>query len=540
MGLLTFVSLFLRFYQLGKIPNGLTVDEADMGYNAYSILHTQKDVYGRKLPLFFQSLDDYKPGFAIYSTIPAIYIFGLSDFSIRFSPALLGSLTPILVFFLVRLLYEKKSKYLPAVAAILTAASPWNLAISRATLMYIDLIFFLLLAFVFFLLALKKNKLFLPISALFFSITLYVYYAAIIYLPFILMLLASIYSKQLLKVKKICFLSLVTLTIFSLPAVIHYLDPVSRSRLNSISVFTPDISLPVSISELQDDLNSGNSLFRFFHNRRFVFSINVLDNYADYYNLDYLFTNSHNVRYFYVNYIGLFYLIEFPLFLIGVVKLVTRRQSSDLFILGLLILGPLPASLTLGSPFPHRGILLLLSIELICAVGFFEAVNGSKFKYRNQLSFVLVATYLLNVIFFLHQYFVHSPKEFTTEDDNGAWFSTVRDVIPQVNQEKVKYDKVIFTWSKGKLVPPVYFLFYNKIDPGILQAKASSWKDEPPSYRQLYSQLGNIEFRPINWQFDKNSKNTLFVGYPGDFSSGINKYASLPFKENHFIFVKTN
>jgi hypothetical protein len=55
-----FVSTALRVYNLGEVPNGLTVDEADMDYNAYSILKTGKDVYGRKLPLFFQSLDDYK------------------------------------------------------------------------------------------------------------------------------------------------------------------------------------------------------------------------------------------------------------------------------------------------------------------------------------------------------------------------------------------------------------------------------------------------------------------------------------------------
>ena len=48
------LSLSIRLSKLSNVPNGLTVDEADMGYNAYSILKTGADVYGRKLPLFFQ------------------------------------------------------------------------------------------------------------------------------------------------------------------------------------------------------------------------------------------------------------------------------------------------------------------------------------------------------------------------------------------------------------------------------------------------------------------------------------------------------
>ena len=62
----------LRFYLLGNVPNGLTTDEADVGYNASSILKTQKDVYGRTLPLFLQSFNDYKPGLGTYLQIPFV------------------------------------------------------------------------------------------------------------------------------------------------------------------------------------------------------------------------------------------------------------------------------------------------------------------------------------------------------------------------------------------------------------------------------------------------------------------------------------
>src|SRR3990172_5419713 len=96
----TLISIVIRFYQLGNIPNGLATDEADIGYNAYSIIRTGADVYGRKFPLFFQSLDDYKPGLIFYLSIPAVSAFGLTDFSIRLAPALFGIITPTLIFIL--------------------------------------------------------------------------------------------------------------------------------------------------------------------------------------------------------------------------------------------------------------------------------------------------------------------------------------------------------------------------------------------------------------------------------------------------------
>lgn len=87
----------LRFYLLGQVPNGITTDEADVGYNAYSIIKTGKDVYGRNYPLFFQSFDDYKRGLLIYLQIPFVYLFGLTEFSIRLLPAILGTTIPLLL-----------------------------------------------------------------------------------------------------------------------------------------------------------------------------------------------------------------------------------------------------------------------------------------------------------------------------------------------------------------------------------------------------------------------------------------------------------
>ena len=532
------LSLSIRLIKLGNVPNGLTVDEADMGYNAFSILKTGADVYGRKFPLFFQSLDDYKAAFGIYAPLPAVALFGLNELSVRIVPAILGAFTPLLAFLLLKLLYSK-SRYLPSVTAVVMAFAPWNIAISRANLPYIELIFFYLLFIYSFQLGVIKNSKFLLIAAGTLGITLYVYYAAIIYLPFTLLTITLIYRDFLKKNFKIVFVGLSLLVILSMPAFLHYTKKESKTRLNAISVLTADVTLPTSIAEIEQDKQEEQPFPQIIHNRRLVYVSALLDNYADYFNLDYLFVNAKNIRYFYTNNVGLFYLLELPFVLYGLYIIIKRRDKPDLLILALLLIGPIPAALTLGSPFPHRALLAILSLQLISAIG--AAAILSKIRSSTSLKLALIAIYAASIYFFLHQYFVHSPREFTSEFDNGAWFSTVKEAIPLVNQYKRKYDKVVFTWSSQKLVPAVYFLFYNQVDPRILQAKASLWTNEPPSYKQIYNQIGNIEFRSINWEQDKNLRKTLFVGYPKEFDQAarIIDKTYLPSGQTHFVFVQT-
>src|SRR5579885_2151410 len=103
-----FIGCTLRFYGLGEYPYGLHKDEAFLGYNAYSILKTARDITGNFLPLHLKSFL-YSPAGYSYFSIPFIALFGLSVFSVRFASAFFGSLTILLVFFLtVELFHEYK------------------------------------------------------------------------------------------------------------------------------------------------------------------------------------------------------------------------------------------------------------------------------------------------------------------------------------------------------------------------------------------------------------------------------------------------
>ncbi|MBU0570240.1 glycosyltransferase family 39 protein, partial [Patescibacteria group bacterium] len=148
------VATFLRLWKLGSIPSHLTPDEASLGYNAYSILKTGRDEYGKFLPIIFKSFGDYKPGFYIYLTVPFVAIFGLTEFAVRLPGALAGVVAVWLIYKIVKILsfrftslqndnetrkLENGNKHslrqgqwkLEILTAFLLAVSPWHIHFSR-------------------------------------------------------------------------------------------------------------------------------------------------------------------------------------------------------------------------------------------------------------------------------------------------------------------------------------------------------------------------------------------------------------------------
>ena len=82
-------SLFIRTYNLSTIPLGFHIDEASLGYNAYSLLLTGKDSDGNKLPLYISMFNDNNPTGYYYLATISIKAFGLNEFATRFPAALL-------------------------------------------------------------------------------------------------------------------------------------------------------------------------------------------------------------------------------------------------------------------------------------------------------------------------------------------------------------------------------------------------------------------------------------------------------------------
>ncbi|MFZ5437859.1 MAG: ArnT family glycosyltransferase [Patescibacteria group bacterium] len=129
---------FLRFYQLGQVPHGMTWDEAAIGYNGYAIFTTRRDEWLKRLPISFWSFGDYKAPLAIYLNGLFTFLFGLTLFGVRVPFALAGVMTVIGFSLWLRLLFSefnysvKQANFWSLIAGLLMTLSPWHLHYSRA------------------------------------------------------------------------------------------------------------------------------------------------------------------------------------------------------------------------------------------------------------------------------------------------------------------------------------------------------------------------------------------------------------------------
>jgi 4-amino-4-deoxy-L-arabinose transferase-like glycosyltransferase len=155
----------VRLVDLGRNPPGFFCDEASVGYDAYSLLHTARDQYGAFLPLFARSLGDYDEALLRYLTVPSIAVFGLNEFATRLPAALVGTLTVLLVFLLAGELFSRDD--ISLMAALLLAISPWHVLFSRVAFRAVLLPFCFCLALWLFLKGLKAPRLLIAAAAAF-------------------------------------------------------------------------------------------------------------------------------------------------------------------------------------------------------------------------------------------------------------------------------------------------------------------------------------------------------------------------------------
>ena len=134
------IGLAMRLWNLGS-PKGFIFDELYYAKNAHSLL------------LHGVELDNGKAEFIVHPPVGkwliagGIKLFGFHEFGWRFSSALVGSLSIVLIYFVAKALFDN---YLySSLAGGLTLLDGLHLVHSRTALLDIFLMFFLLLAFYF-------------------------------------------------------------------------------------------------------------------------------------------------------------------------------------------------------------------------------------------------------------------------------------------------------------------------------------------------------------------------------------------------------
>ncbi len=507
LGLTLILGGFLRIYNLSGAPPSLNWDEAALGYNAYSISETLKDEYGKTLPIFTRSFDDYKSAIPVYLIIPSIKIFGLNEFAVRFPSAFLGTLSIILIFFLTRELLGKKEYAL--LASFLFAIEPWSVHLSRIYHEATVALFFLLLGFLFWIYAYKKRQL-LPLSIVSFMLSMYTYHSNKLLIPLFLSSLVFLNRAKLAAFpKNIKFVSILIFLFFAIPFVVLALLGQVFARAGSTNIFIlwPKTQVLQSLLEWY----RFDGLLEFFvHNQYFYFVWEVVGRYIAYFSPHNLFLREPQEPVTIVAGNSIFYPFEFIPWLVGLLYLIKNAQKHrKLF--ALLVLAPLPAILTWNWFQPGRTMALFAVFSILIGVGIIKIIEYISGVFGRVINSLLTQKVFISsvVIYGLISafYLFDSINVQLPTRDLGNWQPGFKETVPVVMSLEKDYRQVIIETPQAQ--PYIFYLFYGKYSPERYRKELDLGKIGTP--RKLYD-FGKFKFRKIYWPEDRNLKNKLFVG----------------------------
>lgn len=526
-------SLIIRIYQLGNNPPSLYWDEVSLGYNAFSILDSGKDEHGENLPLArFIAFGDFKPPGYIYASTLPIKIFGLTEAAVRIPSMISGVLMVVMTYLLVLELFNKRKVAL--LACLFIAISPWSIHFSR-TAFEANLAAFFNLGGVYFFVRSQKTKWFLPISVIFFILAFYTFNANRIISPLLITGLLVIYYKSQIKNVKYILISFIIGIVLILPSVPHLLDRESRVRFQEVSIFN-NLTI-VELANERQDVDNSTWWSRLLHNRRILFTQDFLKHYSDNFNLRFLFTHGDANPRLSLPDMGQLFVWDLPFFISGILFLLLRKHKAIVLLVLWAIIVHIPAGTAKESPHALRIISILPVYQIFIAYGLYSLINKIKYKYPHlspqqypffiHHSLLIILSFLLaaNMYYYLHNYFVHYPKDWS-----GAWQYGYKETVSYLKGKENDYDNIYFTPALGR--PYIYFAFYNRISTENLLSQRVASRDWFGFW--TVKKLGNINFE-IPDNFPLNSKLLLVTTSP-NLPNGFKHLTTIHDNKNNDVF----
>jgi 4-amino-4-deoxy-L-arabinose transferase-like glycosyltransferase len=521
------LATFLRFFQLGTNPPSLTWDEVAWGYNAYSLGIDGRDEFGKFLPYeYLESFGDFKPPVYVYLDILPIKIFGLTEFATRFPSAFFGVLTVLVTYFLVKALFpdngklqNKRKNYREAVAlisAFLLAISPWHIMLSRGAFEANIGTFFIATGAWLFLEAIQRRPYLLILSAISFVLPIYTFNSTRIVAPLIVLALAILFWRQLLKIKKAVITATIVALVLVLPTVPFLFSPQAKLRFVEVNIFSDIKVIETANQEIANDNDAWWS--KILHNRRVEYGMSYLSHYFDHFSFDFLFIHGDGNPKFSTHSVGQLYLWEFPFLIAGLLFLFRKREGNWKLIPLWILLAIVPAATARETPHALRieGVLPMAQILVAYGiVGLFYCFKNTKIsKINTQFIKLFAFSYLLftllSVTYYFEDYFKHYAKQFSYE-----WQYGYKEAVQYSMQVRDEYDAIYLTNAFGR--PYIYTLFYGQYDPKYFRKEARIQRET----------VGFVNVLGVDkFYFDRSLipddivKRTLYIDVPKDVVGG--------------------
>lgn len=491
------LAFVIRALNIQNNPPGFFADEASNGYNAYSILKTGKDEWDVSYPLLFKAFGEYKNPVFIYSSLPFIALFGLNEFSVRFTSVFYGILAIFALYFLAKEMFNKRVALL---SSFFLAISPWHIHFSRIGFQLISSVFWVILSLYLFVKSLKNFN-FYPLVVISLMIAFFTYNTPKIYLaPLVLVFFAVNYKKTSAWVKSKKFWSI---NLFGVLLLFFLILPHLKS-----GAFFSRWSQVVKEKE-----QTPKTIFTAYINHFspiFLFEKGEAD-----------FPGSIWIRHS-IKGMGELYWFQLPFILVGATAFFLSkpwRKNIGFFIL-FLLLYPTGSIFTVITPSATHSIIGVVPFQVLTAIGiliFFEI-----FKKRRIVNLLYGVTLSLT-IFFSFIRFLTFLKEYPLRSAGyDGWQYGFRQSVEALTKREAEFDDLLISYrfNGADELLKFYNVEYKCTKCGLVgdpirvdtkRKQLFSIKEE--SIKEAETLHPNLTFRTEEIVYLPNRKPEFYVGY---------------------------
>lgn len=474
LSLIVLLGAFLYFYKISSIPSSVYDDEATIGYNAYSILTTLKDEYGKFLPIAFRFFGAYTPPLYIYLTIPFVYLLGLNSFSIRFLSAISTLFGIIIIYFFIDQLSLFKKKYTKIIGSLLFTITPW--VVFNARLGYEVTLGYIVFALgtLFLWQGIKNHQLSMT-GLLLLSISTYIGHTQRYLAPIFIFLFLIIYRKDfLLKEKyKSTIKTFLIILITQLPNIF---------LVTTKSFWVKNSSINTNFQILMSDFVG--QLLTYFSPKTFFGSSPDI-------NLQHSIPNQ-----------SFFYSWMIIPYFIGLYQLYKNfKKPESKYIILMFLTAPIPGAFSGHFISTQRVLTFIVPMIIIISLGL-----DYIFQKVKPIIFIplLTGLFLISPIFLWRGYYIFLPKE------RASWWSYGYQQLSQLISQQPNKKFIIDNSRSDSLY--MLILYYTKFSSQKLQSIFSSefisnYYSNPPINPNY--QVDNVTIRPINWENDAYIDQTI-------------------------------
>lgn len=400
------LAIFLRTWMLDLFPISFTHDEFEYVMQAKSLFYTGQGIPTAP-PFGLFSWGQQVSG-NVLAELPSFLItpfvgpFNSSQFLARFPYALLSTLSVLMIYLIFKKLTQKKT--LALFAALVLAVNPWSIHFGRTSFEFTFAVFFYLTGLY---IVIRANKWQILYSLAFFVAGFLSYHGAkLLFFP----LVSLVCLWKYLEGGRINWKPPLALVLIALFISIFYFITLkyqpSSARAGELVFY--DSTVASSVDNERKSAIPGSQQ-TFFLNKATYFTKKLTNTYLHTFSTDFLFVSGENrgAYSFWIH--GLFYYIDFPLILLGIVGLYSASKRGWGLIMGVLAISPITSVLSGGEPsYVIRSGLVFPLLAALSGTGIWFLVNQFS-KYRVLLGGIILVIYLFSIANFLNLYFTRYP-----------------------------------------------------------------------------------------------------------------------------------